>query len=671
MKSYKTYKPGLSALIFLLLWMGSVTTPLHARQEGKAYPGGIYLFCGEELPKKFSYLIEKQTPAGEWISVAELKAPAGLEECNARIRTLPEEVAAVTEINSSVIEFAWSNLRGTMATLDSIYAYSDDPRFQYVAGVGWFDSEVNKRGSYKYRISRLSPTGVKSMEKEVTVNWPAPVMQAKATPLRYKLNPSSVGISYDVSRLKDVTGLKLFRSSYLQNNFIEIVPETHYTTENEDVVAILEDKDVISGLTYSYYAVPHDGLGNLGQASDTINIYFLSKQADMGLITYINAIPQPDNAGNLISWNYNPAVFVQTVELYRSISYDGSYMKIASLPPNQKSYFDNRDIEPSFAYFYYIVLNNGMGGSLPSPRVPAILEGKKENLIPPQDLQLTKNGNIVTLSFRRVGHDIHGYYVYRADGYTAPVEQLPNMLLSADSLLIYNDTLPLSARSEVYSYTVASVNSSYNISPMSERVNVSFSGGQLPAPAILNAAYKEQEVQIFWSDAAGLNTAIVGYELFRAVRNDLDETEAEELIATTDFENNYFTDREVKPGETYVYRVRSITNDASDASSHSLPYSVFIPVDAPMQPAQVSAFAAAGKISIKWVLPVSDEIESVQILRAAENERAVLLTTLDASAESYDDSKAKKGVMYYYFIVLKYKNGSESKPTDAVSAKLR
>jgi hypothetical protein len=27
----------------------------------KAYPTGNYIFCGKELPKKFSYLIEKKT----------------------------------------------------------------------------------------------------------------------------------------------------------------------------------------------------------------------------------------------------------------------------------------------------------------------------------------------------------------------------------------------------------------------------------------------------------------------------------------------------------------------------------------------------------------------------------------------------------------------------------
>lgn len=67
---------------------------------------------------------------------------------------------------------------------------------------------------------------------------------------------------------------------------------------------------------------------------------------------------------------------------------------------------------------------------------------------------------------------------------------------------------------------------------------------------------------------------------------------------------------------------------------------------------------------------MSEDIESVLLYRAAENEKATLLKTLDAKVESYDDASVKKGTIYYYFVVIKYKNGLESKPTDSVSAKV-
>ncbi|RZM28448.1 MAG: hypothetical protein EOO88_08930 [Pedobacter sp.] len=60
------------------------------------------------------------------------------------------------------------------------------------------------------------------------------------------------------------------------------------------------------------------------------------------------------------------------------------------------------------------------------------------------------------------------------------------MLLTADSSNVYQDTLALSGQPEIWSYAVADVNTSYNISPVSERVNVQTSG-TLPVVAGVEA----------------------------------------------------------------------------------------------------------------------------------------------------------------------------------------
>lgn len=656
----------LSAICLLVL----STAMLYSQNSiSKAYPTGNYIFCGTELPKTFSYLIEKQENNGQWKSVAQLKAPANLAECRARMMSLPASVASITQIEQAVIEFIWNKINKSSSTLDSLYAYSFDPRFQMLAGVGWFDDGIKQTGTYKYRVSQLSKTGARTLKNDVSVVFPAKQLQAKVVPLRFKINPSDVNISYDVGENKEIMGLKLFRSPYLQKDFKEISPKMMFTTQKDKMVAQLTDNSVTTGLTYSYVAVPYDGLGNLGIASDTVNVYFVSKPVDIGMITEFTATPTPEQKGNLLKWKYRKDVYVSSVDVYRSTSYNNNYIKIASLNAQQTEYFDGSFIEPAITYFYYLMINSGVGNSIPSARVPAILEGKNKNLIPPQDLTLTKKGNVVTLKFRRVGAGIRGYYAYRGDGYQAPLSQLPRMLLSTDSLLTYNDTLPVLSRSAVYSYAVASVNTSYNISPMSNRVSTTFSGGQLPVPTDLNGILQDKQVLLVWSDAAELNSAITGYEIYRKANLNGKEEAPEKLLASTVFSKNNFEDKSVLPGRDYVYRVRCTTSDANDASSFSLPFSIYVLADAALPPNQVSAIAAEKKIMLRWTLPMVENIESVQLYRAPENGKETLLKTLDAKAENYDDTSAKKGTMYYYFVVIKYKNGLESKSTDAVSAK--
>ena len=654
-------------VVFIII---SMPSNIYAQlQTSKAYPEGIYIFCGKELPKKFSYIIEKQQKNGEWKSMTELKAPQNIEECNARIQSLPASIASITAIRPAVTEFVWNRMKGSKANLDSLYSNGFDPRFQFVAGVAWFDEEVSEAGTYQYRISRLDKSYELNVLNTVSVAFPAHTLDAQVVPLRYKFNASSVELSYDVSGNKEITGIKLFRSPYLQHDYREVSTEMMFTMQKDKMVAVVVDKAVTNGLTYSYVAVGHDALGNQGMPSDTVNVYFVSKPADLGLITDITVQSMPDKGGNQLSWSVKPSVYVHSIDVFRSKAYDGAYRRLVSLSPDKKEYFDEADIDPAVSYFYYIAMNNGMGQSLPSARYPAILEGKRENPVPPQDLTLEKKNNVVTLHFRRVGHDVRGYYVYRADGYDASLEQLPRMLLATDSLLTYNDTLPITTRSAVYSYAVASINTSYNISPLSNRENISYSGGQLPVPSLIDAKYQDKSVNLIWTDAASYNNAIAAYQIARKVTDGAKEIEAEKIIGSSDFMRNYFEDKTVQPGVNYVYRVRCVTNDSTDVSSYSLPFSVYVPSELMMPPGDVSAIASDAKILLRWSLPISDDIAAVRIYRAPENGKETLLTELGANAENFEDKTAKKGVMYYYFIVLKHKNGQETKPSDPVSAK--
>lgn len=662
----KTKKITVIAFALLVLMQIAVAQ----NYKSQSYATGNFIFCGKELPKNFSWLIERQDEKGKWISVAELQAPKNAADCRARLMSLPAVVSSVTEISEGMTDFIWNKIKNPSATLDSLYIYSTDPRWQYVAGTGWFDDGIKTPGTYKYRISRLTASRNKTTVSETSVVFPPEPYAAEAIPLRYKVNMGYIEISFELSDMVNTAGLKLRRSPYLKNEYRDVSAETMFAQEKGKMVALVRDEDVTSGMIYSYVAVPYDALGNQGKPSEPVNVNFVTKPADIGIVTEFKITPQPDRGGNLLKWDYDHASFVNAVEIYRSTSYNDNYKRVVSLPAGQSEYFDGADLQPSITYYYYIVLNNGSGNSLPSARVPAILRGNKENVIPPQDLAATRNGNVVTLRFRRVGYDVHGYYVYRANGYDSEMYQLPAMLHSTDSLLTYTDTLPVSGRSGVYSYAVASVNTSYNISPMSNRVSISFSGGLMPVPDRLNALLEEKAVKLVWSDVAGLNPSITAYEVYRSTAVGGNDAGRETLLGTVNFMNNSYTDKQVIPGNKYVYRVRCIASDTTDVSSFSLPYSVYVPAAMILPPGEVSAIASTKAITLKWTLPVADDIQSVLVYRAAEGGKESLLRTLDGKAESFTDSSAEKSRMYYYFIVIKYKNGLESRPTDAVSAKI-
>ncbi len=658
------YKISLLALLFGL-WQ-SVTSAQN--QQSKAYPTGNYIFCGREIPRSFSYLVEKKTGASDWTPVAELKAPRNEAECMANIMQLPASIAAITPIEKPVISFIWNHIQKA-DVIDSLFAYAADPRYQFVAQTCWFDDGIKETGTYSYRIKKLTKNGKETVINEVSVKFPSTSLVSDIAPVRFSLSEKSISISYSIADVTGISGIKLYRSPYLKKKYDEVPVRLLYTKQKGDMVAVLIDQTATKGLTYSYVAQPYDALGNKGKLTDTLNIYFVAKQADIGLVTNLQVIPNPDKGGNQLKWDYNYNMNVNTIDVFRSTSYNGEYKMIAALNPRQKEYFDNRNINPAVTYFYYISINNGISHSLPSARVPAILEGRKTNSIPPQDLTATRKGNIVTLKFRRLANDTRGYQIYRGDGYVAPLLQLPRMVLSTDSLVSYSDTLPKTINSMVYSYAVASINSSYNISPKSNRVNITYSGGRLPVPDKVNAIMDNNNILVTWADAASIHAGIGAYRIFRETKFDDKIEKPEELIATTGFSNNSFTDKLLKPGRYYTYRIQCVGADTLDLGDLSQSTGILNNADAMLQPGNVSALSAEKKIVLQWNMPIDDNLTSALIYRSVENGQPVLLKEVEKTIEAFEDTSAEKQIRYFYFIVLKYADGQLSQPTDAVSAK--
>src|ERR1035437_5449678 len=71
---------------------------------GRAYKTGNYIFCGKELPKHFSYLIEKKSLTDTtWKTMAQLKSPLNEAECKAAILELPQAIASLTIVEDASI----------------------------------------------------------------------------------------------------------------------------------------------------------------------------------------------------------------------------------------------------------------------------------------------------------------------------------------------------------------------------------------------------------------------------------------------------------------------------------------------------------------------------------------------------------------------------------------
>ena len=659
-------KRYIAMLLFLFLYSNAFPQSF----KSSAYPGGVYLFCGFEIPKHFSYEIERKTEAGDWISIAQLNAPKSEVAVNARFMALPRSLAKLSKISSQQVKMVWQQAQSSLL-LDSLYFYAHDPRIQFAVGCGWFDEEISNQGTYEYRVSKVNRSEEKKILSEFALQYPGVPYNGKLKVREYSPQGNAITITYSLTDSLFMAGITLFRSPYLVDNYVEVASTAFFTQKNGKTVVEVVDASVADGLAYSYFAQPFNPLGKFGLPSDTINIYNLRKTADIGLITKFEAIPDGPKQVVQLNWKLNTALHITSIDVYRSNVYEKQYQKIASVSPSENEYIDKIPLEPAKAYYYYIVANNGYGYSQPSARTPVIIKGNKTNLLPPQHLKAKLNGNIVTLTFSKVEPDTRGYYVYRANGYTGQLEQLPDMVLSTDSLVSFTDTLVPSTEYQIFSYAVADINTSYNISPTSDRVSIQFSGGMLPIPTNLEAMLRNSQSLLVWDDVSVNNPTINAYTIMRSTFDENENLiESEEIIGKTSSFANSFTDTTIQQGFHYIYKVQSVGFN-NELSSPSLQAGVTFPIQPPLRPGKVMAYTSGDDITIQWDLPADNSVTKLKIYRTVANEKASLLAELPATQASYIDNKVRKKTIYFYYVVTENNRGLESDFGDPVSAIVR
>ena len=635
--------------------------------SGKAYPNGIYIFCGREIPRTFSYLVEKKDAGGNWVQAAELRAPQNAAALKANLLNLPACFRSTMPLPFDQSDFLYTQQSKSFTT-DSLSVYAYDPKILAAIGCGWFDDGLAPNQTCQYRISRVTRAGTVVLG-EVSQRFPENNYRGSLEILQFTPGDDVITLYYGLSDTTATHNLRLYRGRFLENNYREVPSSTGYSSLDGRRVAVVHDESVSKGMAYSYVAIPYDYLGNPGTPSDTVNVYNLTKMADIGFASNFSAVADKGKGGVTLKWNIKSDLYVQSYELYRSKDYDTDYERIAALPAGTSTYFDG-DVDPAEAYFYFVVMNNGFGNSLPSARVPVILEGSLPNILPPQDLVASLRGNVVELTFQSIEPDIRSYQIFRGEGYTGELSLIAS-IHAEDSSGSFTDTLALSVNPQTYTYAVADVNSSNSISPMSDRVSIQYSGGRLPIPSRVQAQLRDNGILVIWDDVAQQNAFVVGYNVLRSTVDNAGKTiEEPQIVATTLFSQNAYTDTLLIPGTHYRYVVESVGID-DEKSSQSLHVGVIVPQKLPLPPGQVSAIAGSDRITLRWDNPIDPDIKNVRIYRATLNAKAALLKELPANQESFEDRTAKKGIHYFYYVVTVNNRGEESKPDEPVSARVR
>lgn len=655
-------------LFFSLLL--SITINVSAQPKAISASKGVYLSLGNEFANNFTYVIARKSATDKvWKELDQISFPSSSAALKARIMSAPSILLQGKTLSDTVVKVIWRRANGALYT-DSIKPYDEIPLYTIALGVGYLDTTAVP-GSYEYRIYKRNADDVNTDSLTVNFTYLPATLKGSLIPSYYQAADEAVSISYQYTGKEKLGGVRVLRSRFGYNQFERVPVFTIFTKKGDTAVASITDQTAAYKVAYQYIAIPFDELGNFGEKSDTLYIYNNSRSFDIGFFKSINADAADKEKAIKLRWKLSSPGDVTAVKIFKSLSWDGKYIEVSSASAKDTVWYD-KNVQPMITYYYRLQAQGPYSSSIGSNRVQALMKTPRKNVFPPNELTATTQGNIVTLKFNKMANDTRGYYVYKKEGYTGKAVQLPRILLSKDSVLTYQDTLKNLNKSAIYTYTVAAINTSYEISPQSDGATVMLSG-RIPIASKVNAQLSNNKAIVFWNDVRNENL-IAGYNVYRVKKNQDEATYGEkELIAELSPQTNSYIDSTLLEGNHYGYYIQTkgIANNGKDLGSLSPIATIHYNSKKILPPGDVSAIPQVNTIALSWTNPLGIIASKVRIYRSKVDEPLVLLKELTGTETNFEDKTVSSETTYFYTLSIVDAKGKESVQTEPLGVRSR
>jgi hypothetical protein len=650
-------------LLAIVLQVLSVSAQYPAAAPGK---NGIFVLFDRNLPVGFSYKLERKTADGkeDWTSVCTASFPVlSSSEIYNRLLSVNSKMPFYPVPDSSTIQKFINLVRGKKTT-DSIYVYNAFPPYLEVLGTGYFDNLANPGISYEYRVSKIDKTRkVVQFSLVKAISFPGERKNFKATPVEVLPFGDKINIRFSVSGSSKPTGFRVYRQAYLQSPFREIHPSMAYLTSREGITMSLTDTLVVPRTIYNYVVVPYDVLGNDGLVSDTIQVNNVPKYGEVPSLKNLESISLDKELAIKLRWKVTEPENLRGISIYRSINFDDGYILYTRVNPADTIFID-RNVDPITNYYYYLVFNGAYGDSPESAKVIGMVKGLKEPVLPPQQVNIKSviAGN--SISWKAIGNDTKGYYVFRGEGYSNPSEQITDLIISDSLQVSYLDSASNLTPGQPYCYAVRSVNKSNLLSTFSETVIAEMIKPQLITPMNLEVRRFNGNALLIWEDMKAISSFITGYKVWRQEKG----KEKIQLSENYHQSANRFIDTTLIRGVTYDYFIQAegVVNSESRLSE---PYEFTLLLIEPVPPAGLRATKTDQGIILNWDTPSFEGLSGFKIYREKLGEGKILITTVGADISNFADQVTGKGT-YFYTITSTQKENRESAPSDEIGVSI-
>lgn len=648
-------------LLFVVVLCGATSMAGQVRYPNAvAGPEGIYVNCGNRIPRDFAYQVFRRAKGGKtWDEMATIA-------CENHFDAFFNKVV-LANVHNPVYQLPTDEKKKGMiwqlvqqaSFADSIPLFGTLPMYREALGVTWYDGTAEKGQKYEYKVVTLQAGRQPEEKVTATVSYPLTPRSDYAIKVgKHEVKGDRIDLSFTIGNKQDMYAAKLMRGYYLQSDLVPLSIRVGFRSENDVSTAIVTDTAAVRRGLVLYCLQPYDIYGNPGRPSDTIRITNLT---DLDETNYAGLNAHPDKEGIRLTWHFPKPEFLRSIDIYKATGFRDSldYRYLLSVSPSDTSYLD-KDVIPSEIYSYKVVVNNAYGESPLSMSAMGWYYGDKPATAP-VDLRAEVSMGAVKLMWSRPDGDTKAYYIMRSvEGDTA-LQQVGAAILSDSLLVTYTDSVN-DVNCTMLTYAVRSENASRNLSPLSERIYVTpMRNIRLPAPLNLTTHYADKRVWVSWDMAEEFDRNVMGYRLERRIAptNKADTSQHFKPVRTNKMLMNYYEDADVKEGLTYEYRLFSIGAHGLE-SSPSVVSSCLVPVVKPLSISSLQVQKTNGGYRLAWEETEQENIDCYKVYRVQENQPPRLLAKMKKNETSYFDSVKEDKVIYLYTVTCTGTNGVES-----------
>lgn len=617
-------------------------------------PEGIYILCPSSLPKGFSYLISRQEAgATTWEPKATLTLELDSALVFAHLQHYAQANAAFPfPASSATRQFMW-DLALKARNTAQLGQYSNHTTYLQALGAVWYDQAVKPGSSYQYELRIVNGTNAGNSLKSNQVRWTKPsVPDLKLKTARIQPFGRKISLYYKADPA--TAQLVVYRSTYLQGDFERLNALAGIVRDaKSEPLFLVSDTTVDEKMTYQYFAIPIDRWGNLGRPSDTVRVGNMVTDENP-VFTSIRTTSLEQQNAIKIAWKFAETPFIRSISIYRSKEYDGkNYQLVAQVGGTDTTYLD-KQVVPVTTYYYSLVIHGAYGKSTPSARISGMLKANQSSTLPPQGLTATNNSGVVQLTWQRTDPLTYGYYVFRKES-TGAFKQISTLITSSKAVSTYQDTLRQTTAS-VVSYAVKALNSSYQLSNLSDSVQVA-NGGTLALKGVntLRAQYRESKVQLYW-DLSEIHHEALGFALYRRDNGGEVIRLNPELVPVT---TNYYEDSLVKPAHMYEYQIEVQGNNKSVSPKRTVA-TLTIPSRQLLSPGAVRVQAKNNTHVVVWNRTQQSQIKGYHIYRVTDNQQPEKIGFVKVEQDYFVAKELSPSRAYQYAVVCLHEDGSES-----------